>query len=145
MTKTPRKTKHWAEEAYDALHVAWRLLREEHPNPSEYEKLELSGFAPVIAGTRRGITGRDDVQKAYAFVFDRLADDLRRTREGELVHCSILFLLGYLDAHISFGVLSEKRPRKSWATWLRITISPMSTRPTCSPSRTNHGQGNSAR
>ena len=35
MKKEPRKTKQWAEEAYDALDIAWGLLKEECACPNE--------------------------------------------------------------------------------------------------------------
>ena len=107
--KQPRKTKQWAEEAYNALDVAWGLLREEYPNPDENQKLELVRFAPAIAGMNRGISNKKDVKEAYAFIYKRTAEDLRHKEEGEPIHYSILFLLAYLDSHISFGILGEKK------------------------------------
>jgi hypothetical protein len=89
--------------------VAWGLLREECQNPDENQKLELVRFAPAIAGTNRGISNKKDIKEAYAFIYERTADDLRNKEEGEPIHYSILFLLAYLDSHISFGILGEKK------------------------------------
>ena len=109
MNKLPRKAKHWAEEAYGSLDIAWGLLKEEYSNPNENEKLELLRFAPAIAGMNRGIKDKNKIKNAYKFIFERTATDLKNKEEGEPLHYSILFLLAYLDSHISFGVLSEKK------------------------------------
>lgn len=109
MKKEPRKTKQWAKETYDALDIAWGLLREEYACPSEDEKLEILRFAPAIAGMNRGISDKAKIQQAYNFIYNRTAEDMRNKGEGEPILYSILFLLGYLDAHISFGLLSEKK------------------------------------
>ena len=109
MKKQPRKIKHWADEAYDALNVAWGMLREEYPNADENQKLELVRYAPAIAGMNRGIHNKIKIQEAFTFIYERTAEDIRNKEEGEPILYSILFLLGYLDSHISFGVLSEKK------------------------------------
>ena len=109
MKKQPRKVKQWADEAYGALDIAWGLLKEEYANPDENEKLELVRFAPAIAGMNRGISNKGQIKDAFNFVLERTALDLENKDEGEPLHYSILFLLGYLDAHISFGVLNEKK------------------------------------
>jgi hypothetical protein len=109
MKKLPRKAKQWAEEAYNALDVAWSLLGEEYSNPDENEKLELVRFAPAIAGMNRGISNKKNVKEAYTFIYERTAEDLRNKEEEEPILYSIQFLLAYLDSHISFGVLSEKK------------------------------------
>jgi hypothetical protein len=109
MKKQPRKTKQWADEAYSALEIAWGLLSEEYPNANDDEKFELVSFAPAIAGMNRGIHNKNKIKNAYEFIYERTAEDLRNKEEGEPIHYIIQFLLGYLDAHISFGVLSEKK------------------------------------
>jgi len=109
MKKQPRKTKQWADEAYQALNIAWELLHEEHPNPDENEKLGLVRFAPAIAGLNRGISDKKTIMAAYDFIYERTVEDLRNRGEDESIYYSIMFLLGYLDAHISFGVLNENK------------------------------------
>lgn len=109
MKKQPQKIKHWAKEAFDALETAWGLLREEYPNPDENQKLELIRFAPAIAGMNRGILEEKAIKAAFDFVYERTAEDLDNKDDDEPIHYSILFLLGYLDSHISFGILSEKK------------------------------------
>jgi predicted metal-binding membrane protein len=56
-----------------------------------------------------GISDKAKIQQAYNFIYNRTAEDMRNKGEGEPILYSILFLLGYLDAHISFGLLSEKK------------------------------------
>ena len=109
MKKQPRKIKQWADESYKALDIGWGLLQEECPNPDKHDKLELVRFAPAIAGMNRGINDNKKIKDAYNFIYERTAEDLRNKEQGEPIHYSILFLLGYLDAHISFGVLNEKK------------------------------------
>jgi len=109
MKKLPHRTKQWAEEAYKSLDVAWGLLGEDYPSPDENEKLEIVRFAPAIAGMNRGVSSKKDVKEAYTFIYERTAEDLRNKQEGEPIHYSIQFLLAYLDSHISFGILSERK------------------------------------
>lgn len=109
MKKQPRKTKQWAEEAYSALGVAWDLLSKEYPNANDEEKLEVVSFAPAIAGLNRGISNRTRIKNAYEFIYERTVEDLRNKEKDDPFNYSILFLLGYLDSHISFGILSEKK------------------------------------
>lgn len=109
MKKQPRKIKQWADEAYSALAIAWGLFSEEYPDASDDDKVQLVSFAPALAGIARGIKDNKQKKEAYEFVFDRTAEDLLNKESGEPVHYSIQFLLGYLDAHISFGILSEQK------------------------------------
>ena len=100
---------HWAAEAFDALEIAWGLIGEKYPNPSEDEKLELMSFAPAIASMNRGIKNKDLIKKAYKFVLQRAEEDFKVKDPGEPIYYSVLFLLGYLDSHIAFGIITEKR------------------------------------
>jgi len=109
MKKQPRKTKQWADEAYQALEMAWELLHEEYSNPDEDQKLELVRFAPAIAGLNRGISDKKTIMAAYNFIHERTVEDLRNRGEDEPIYYSIMFLLGYIDAHISFGAINENK------------------------------------
>lgn len=109
MRKTPRKTKQWAQEAYESLQKAILLFREEYPSPTEDEKLELVNYAVPFAAMNRGYKKATQVEQAYQFVYENLVEDLKRKESGEEVDYSILFLLAYLDAHLSFGIFSESK------------------------------------
>jgi len=109
MKKEPRKAKQWAEEAFEALEAAWVMLRDEYPALSEEEKVQIVRFAPAIAALNRGINDKKEIREAYDFAYARTAESLANKREDILIPYSILFLLGYLDSHISFGFLSEQK------------------------------------
>jgi len=109
MKKEPRKVKQWADEAFEALEAAWVMLRDEYPVPSEVEKVQIVRFAPAIAALNRGISNKKEIREAYDFIYARTAETLGNKHEDVPIPFSILFLLGYLDSHISFGVLSEKK------------------------------------
>ncbi len=109
MKKEPRKVKQWAEEAFEALEAAWVMLRDEYPVPSEDEKVQIVRFAPAIAALNRGISNKEEIREAYVFIYARTAETLCNKQENVPIPYSILFLLGYLDSHTSFGVLSEKK------------------------------------
>ncbi|MEW7976297.1 MAG: hypothetical protein AB2814_02230 [Candidatus Sedimenticola endophacoides] len=109
MSDLPRKRKHWAKEALQALDLGWELLYKEYPQPNEEQKLELVSFAPMAAGLNRAVDDEALIQEAYLFTYERLSDDLLNRDPEEPVLHSVLFLLAYLDAHISFGLLSERR------------------------------------
>jgi len=109
MKKEPRKVKQWAEEAFEALEAAWVMLRDEYPALSEDEKVQIVRFAPAIAAMNRGISNKEKMREAYDFIYVRTAESLCNKQEDVSIPYSILFLLGYLDSHVSFGVLSEKK------------------------------------
>jgi len=109
MKKEPRKVKQWAEEAFEALEAAWVMLRDEYPALSEDEKVQIVRFAPAIAAMNRGISNKEEIREAYDFIYVRTAESLCNKQEDVSIPYSILFLLGYLDSHVSFGVLSEKK------------------------------------
>ena len=109
MIKTPRKIKQWALEAYDSLEKALILFHEEHPNPSDEEKLELIRFAMPFAAMNRGINDKAVITKASTYILENLAQDFQAKEEDEPIYHSISFLLAYLDAHIAFGELSESK------------------------------------
>ena len=109
MNKKPRKAKQWAKEAYDGLDIAWGLLRENHPIPNDDQKLELFDFAPSIAAEKRGIKDKEVVGKAYSFAEKNIIEDFKNRDNDQPINYSIIFLLAYLDVHISFGDLTEMK------------------------------------
>ena len=109
MKKIPKKTKQWASEAYESLEKAIVLFREEFPDPSEEDKLELIRYALPFAALNRGIRDKSIVKKASEYVLDNLAADFQAKEENEPIYHSISFLLAYLDSHVSFGKISENK------------------------------------
>jgi hypothetical protein len=109
MKKLPRKIKQWADEAFEALEAAWVMLRDEYPQADVEEKLQIMRFAPAIAAMNRGIGDKKSIREAYDLIYARTAAELSNKEDGVPIPYSILFLLGYLDSHLSFGVLSEKK------------------------------------
>jgi hypothetical protein len=109
MDKLPRKSKQWAKEAYESLDVAWGLVQEKHPNPTDEQKLLLIEFATPVAAARRGINDKAKIIKATDFAFDNFKIDFDNRDKSEPVKFSICFLLAYLDSHVSFGHLTESK------------------------------------
>ena len=109
MKKQPRKIKHWSEEAYGALGAAWAMLREEHGQLTEENKLELLNFGPALAALNRGIKDKKVVSDAFTFAMSHAVEDMQNREEDEPVQFSILFLLSYFDAHVSFGIIGERK------------------------------------
>jgi hypothetical protein len=108
MKETPETIEQWAEEAYIALEVAWRLLEEEYPLLKENEKIELIGYAPELAGMHRGVTDKDILNNTLESVCKSLAEDIKRKDDDEPIYYSISFLLAYMESNIIFGCLSER-------------------------------------
>lgn len=106
MEKKPRKSKQWAKEASGALDVAWGLLREKHPVPTEEQKIGLIDFAPPIAALNRGISDKELVGHAYTYAVEKFARDFHSRDTSEPMNYSISFLLAYLDSQVSFGFLT---------------------------------------
>nr|WP_320011899.1 hypothetical protein [uncultured Desulfobulbus sp.] len=57
----------------------------------------------------RGIKAGEQLDAAHAYMFDCLSSDLEHHDPGESVDYSILFLRAYLDAHRSFGSISQSK------------------------------------
>lgn len=110
MKKIPKKTKLWAKEAYEALEKAIELFNMDHPDPQEDERLALVSYSISIASMNRGIEDDSPKVKAAAeYVLENLAAHLHNVKTGEPVYISLCFLIGYLDAHVSFGLLEEQK------------------------------------
>lgn len=124
-TSLPKDVNQWAADAYKALEKALIAFDEDYPDPDEDEHLELIGYAAELAASARGITDSDRIDKADEYAVDNVLADLdaelaEQEEEDELsldelnqdqISASpqypILFLLCYLDAHVSFGLLKE--------------------------------------
>lgn len=106
MKRSPRKSKQWAAEAYQALEKALKLFAEEYPDPTDDEKLELMRFSVPFAALNRGIQDRRMLSLANQLVVQNINSDFQSKAPEDPVHHSVSFLLGYLDAHIAFGLLS---------------------------------------
>ena len=109
MKKSPRKIKQWASEAFESLNKAKALSNDERANPEYDEVLNLFSYCVPIAAMNRGIENSGQIGEANLFVLERLRVDLEAKQPGEPIDRSIFFLLGYLDSHISFGILSERK------------------------------------
>jgi len=109
MKKLPKKSKQWARECYESLEKAIVLFREEYPDPSEEDKLELISFAVPFAAMNRGVSDKKRVELANEYVLERLSVDFGNREKGEPTHHSICFLLAYIDAHIALGYLNEMK------------------------------------
>lgn len=112
MRKSPQNIEQWAEEAYIALEVAWKLLKDHYPSLSEDEKIELIGYAPELAAMHRDLEDREEIDEALKAVCQSLAEDLRLKEDGEPVCYSINFLLSYLESNMLYGFISERESEK---------------------------------
>jgi len=108
MKKTPDTTEKWAEEAFIALEVAWKLLDDHYPSLKENEKIELIGYAPDLAAMQRNIDDEKEICEVLEAVVLTLAEDLKSQDDDEPVSYSINFLLSYLESNMLFGYISEK-------------------------------------
>lgn len=107
MKRQPRKIKQWAKEAYESLEKAIVIFYEETPVPTEHQKMELIAYSVPFAAMNRGIKDSERIEQANEVVLDNLSADLANKEVDEPIIYSILFLLAYLDAHVSFGILND--------------------------------------
>jgi len=112
MKKTPRKLKQWAEEAYTSMQKALTLFKEEHPEPSDEDKLELVAFGPLLAAMNRGIKGGGEVKKMQLRALENFQIDRANKGADEQIEHGICFLLAYLDAHVAINVVSEMKSQE---------------------------------
>ena len=62
-----------------------------------------------FAALNRGITDKAKAIKASDAILENLEQDFSVKDPDEPVYHSILFLLAYLDANVSFGVISQRK------------------------------------
>ncbi len=109
MSEKPEKIEEWADEAYVSLEKALMLFKEEFPAPTEDQKMELVKFATPFAAMNRDIRDDGVVKEAYNYVLKQLDEELEVADPDKGVQYSTLFLLAYLDSHVSFHLLGEKQ------------------------------------
>ncbi len=107
MKKLPRKNKQWAKEAYESLQKALVLFSEEYSNPSEEEKFELFRYCVAFAAMNRDISDKGQIEEANAEIYSNLMYELDMLEPLETLNHTVLFLLFYLEAQVSFGFISE--------------------------------------
>lgn len=122
----PKDTNQWAADAYKALEKALIAFEEDYPDPDEEERLELIGYAAELAAEVRGITDPNLIDEADEYAVENVLADLDQRPDEDSdkeagdsqpdssevqaePQYPILFLLCYLDAHVSFGLLKESR------------------------------------
>lgn len=106
--KTPRKTKQWAAEAFDALTVAWRLAAAESEGLTLDAKQHLYKFAPLFCARNRGIKDKDRLRKIAHFCFSRRLAAIQRD-PSRIDNYAVNFLIAYLDAHVALELLTRQR------------------------------------
>lgn len=112
MKKLPENIDQWAEEAYIALEVAWKLLKDHYPTLKENEKIELIGYAPELAAMHRDLDDKEEIDEALTAVCKTLDEDLKLKDDDEPIHYSINFLLSYLESTMLYGYISERESDK---------------------------------
>jgi|GEM_PF-2493419 len=113
--KKPGKTlpvdaREWAADAFSALEKAVIAFEEDYPAPSLEERLEIVGYAAEIAAKAREIKDGEKIEAADEYAVSNVLADLEAEAGSNTEpEYAILFLLCYLDAHVSFGLLNEDR------------------------------------
>jgi hypothetical protein len=93
----------------DALEKAASLFKKNNPEYNEAQKMALISFAVPIAALNRGVDDKDKLNTANDYVLENLERDLREKEKEEPVYHSICFLIAYVDAHVSFGLLGQQK------------------------------------
>ncbi|KAA3627286.1 MAG: hypothetical protein DWQ09_13285 [Proteobacteria bacterium] len=106
--KTPRKTKQWAAEAFDALTVAWRLAAAEQNDLTLDAKQHLYKFAPLFCARNRGIRDKEQMRKIAHYCFGRRLAAIQQEPE-RVDRYAVNFLIAYLDAHVALDLLTAQR------------------------------------
>lgn len=109
MNEQPKKIEQWAEEAYLSFEKALMLFKDEFPVPTDGQKMELVKFATPFAAMNRGIQDDGIVKESYNYVLKKLDEEFKVLGPDDKVQHSILFLLAYLNSHVSFSLVSEQK------------------------------------
>lgn len=106
--KTPRKTKQWAAEAFDALTVAWRLAAAESGDLTLDARQHLYKFAPLFCARNRCLNDKAQLRKIAHYSFGRRLSAIQQD-PSRIDHYATNFLIAYLDAHIALELLTSQR------------------------------------
>lgn len=106
--KTPRKTKQWAAEAFEALTAAWRLAAAEQDELTLDAKQHLYKFAPLFCARNRGIKDKEQLRKVAHFAFSRRLAAIQQD-PSRIDRYAINFLIAYFDAHVALDLLTSQR------------------------------------
>ena len=111
-SSAPKTVSQWAADAYKALEKALIAFDEDYPDARQADRLELVGYAAELAAQARGITDPNRIDAADNYAVDHVLADIdadRDASEPEQLQYCVLFLLCYLDVHVSFGLLDEQK------------------------------------
>ncbi|WP_299875964.1 hypothetical protein [uncultured Cocleimonas sp.] len=107
MKSYPQNNKQWADEAYQALILAWDELKQNNPFPSDKQKEQLIEIATVKACENRDIQDSNFIKHAQASVKESFLDDYNSRDIDEKINFSLCFALAYFDAHLSLSMIQE--------------------------------------
>jgi len=107
MKDYPQNAKQWAQEAYQALIPAWDQLKHKNPFPSEKQKERLIEIATEMACVNRDIDDPKFIKHAHDYVREVFMADYNTRDIDEKINFSLCFVLAYLDAHLSLGMITE--------------------------------------
>ncbi len=108
MKNYPQNKKEWADEAYQALTMAWDELKQTNPFPSEKQKEKLIEIATLKACENRDILDENFIKHAQDYVRVAFLADYNSRDKDEKIDFSLCFALAYFDAHLSLSMIQEK-------------------------------------
>ncbi len=111
MKEMPVEIAQWADEAKQALGVAWMLLKGEYPSPDADQKSYLFKYGAALCSLNRGIKDKEKQKTIYKFSAQRVLAGFEADATTR-AHFELNFLMAYVDAHIGLGLLTDEEAEK---------------------------------
>lgn len=109
----PQNTQQWAEEAFEAMHVAWDHLTENNPFPTDKQKQELVEMAVDMACENRDVNDAEYIQHAQGHAKESFLSDYDSRDVMTKINYSLCFVLAYFDAHLSLSMITDEQANEA--------------------------------
>ncbi len=113
MKDYPQNKDQWANEAYLSMKLAWAVLTQTNPVPSESQKQELISMAANLACENRDIQDSSFIAHAKQYAMDEFMVDYESRDILQEINFSLCFVLAYFDAHLSLSMITEDEAKEA--------------------------------
>lgn len=106
--KLPRKNKHWAKEALEALSLAHQMVIENDNEDIGLRNETIFMLAPEFCSYNRKLTDKQKNKEMFDYVTQERIAEIENFPDA-IENYNINFLLAYFDCHVYLRLISEKK------------------------------------
>lgn len=107
MKDYPQNPQQWADEAYQSMRLAWTVLTQQTPFPSETQKQALIDMAANHACENRDIHDTSYIEHARTAAKDNFMADFNSRDVLQEINFALCYVLAYFDAHLSLSMITD--------------------------------------